>query len=116
MNKIGKTITCIAAAANIVFFVPVCSGAVHEKQPATVENKQLENSLDMFSKKLVSKNQVTHLQYKRYGKQAVLSFDIVKANEMMLMLYLLEYSNGDWRISKEYHYTKTTVPVSANLC
>ena len=116
MNKIRKAITCFIVAANIVFFVPDCLGAAHEKQPATVETKQLENSLDMFSKKLVSKNQVTHLQYKRYGKQAVLSFDIVKPNEVMLMLYLLEYSNGDWRISKEYHYTKTAVPVSANLC
>lgn len=123
MNKTKPIILFIIAAMNIVFFDLDCIGAAHaaKKQPAIYEPdnataKQLEHSLDVFSKKVVSKNKVVNLQYKRYGRRAVLSFDIVKTNEMMLMLYLLEYSNGGWKISKEYHYTKTTIPVSANLC
>ena len=87
-----------------------------ERQPSAKETKHLEHSLEMFSRKVVSKARVTNLQYKRIGKQAVLSFDVVKPNEIMLMLYLLEYSNGEWRISKEYHYTKGVVPVTASVC
>jgi len=87
-----------------------------EKQPSVKETKHLEHSLDMFSRKIVSKNRVMNMQYKRYGKQAVLSFDIIKPNEIMFMLYLLEYNNGGWRISKEYHYTKGVAPITASVC
>lgn len=116
MNKISLTL--IIAAMNIVFFDHDCIGAAHaiKTQPAATEIKQLERSLELFSKKIVAKNKVVHLQYKRYGKQAVLSFDIIKPTEALFMLYLLEYHNGDWRISKEYHYSKTVVSTSANLC
>jgi len=116
MNKI--CLTLIFVVMNIVFFDLDCIGAAHahKTQPSTTNAKQMEQSLDVFSKKLVSKNKIINLQYKRYGKQAVLSFDMVKPNEVMFMLYLLEYAQGDWKISKEYHYSKTIVTTSANLC
>lgn len=95
-----------------------CAAATnhYDWQPSVKETKHLEHSLDIFTRKVISKNKVTNLQYKRFGKQAVLSFDVVKPNEVMLMLYMLEYSGGEWRIAKEYHYTKTILPATASVC
>lgn len=86
-------------------------------QPAANESKLLEYSLNLFSKKIVARNKVINMQYKRYKRKAVLSFDMIKPNEVLFMLYLLEYNDGDWRISKEYHYSKIIVaPTSASVC
>jgi hypothetical protein len=116
MNKITKvTLVLLFILINLTCFEQVCRGA--GQQPAASETKLLEHSLDLFSKKIVSKNKVINLQYKRYGRKAVISFDMIKPNEVLFMLYLLEYNDGDWRISKEYHYSKTIVaPSSASVC
>lgn len=104
---------------NIVFFDMDCLGNARNNrvnQPPNKEIKQLEYSLESFSKKIVGKNKIVNLQYKRFGRQALLSFDLVKSNEMLFMLYLLEYAEGGWKISKEYHYSKTILPVTAHIC
>lgn len=103
----------IAIAICFVTVFAGCTDATAQVQPQVNETKQLEYSLDAFSKKIVAKNKIMNLQYKRYGKQAILTFDIIKPNEVMLMLYMLEYNHGGWSISKEYHYSKTVVPMAA---
>lgn len=116
---IKRTFILLVAVMALVSQGRACSGAANTgtDQPSVKETKHLEHSLDMFSRQIISKNKVMNMQYKRYGKQAVLSFDIIKPNEIMFMLYLLEYSNGGWKISKEYHYTKGIAPIStASVC
>lgn len=104
----------VIAVMNIVCFHIDGFGAIQGTKNQPVFNeKMLEQSLHVFSKKIIDRNKVSNIQFKRYRKQAVLSFDIVKPTEIMLMLYMLEYTNGNWRISKEYHYTRTTI---ANVC